>query len=125
MFSFAIIGSTAATTLKFVKYFLMKSKLNFEEKGYKANSVKYLGIRIDKFLNCHDQVKNIAAEFNRADTLLLKIRNYVKIKTLRKIYFAIFNSHLTYSSIVWAQNTNTVDRLIILQKFISLKPAFP
>ena len=32
------------------------------------------------------------------------------------IYFAIFASHLTYSSIVWAQNINTFNRLMILQK---------
>ena len=35
---------------------------------------------------------------------------------LRNIYFAIFNSHLNYSCIVWVQNINTVKRLIILQK---------
>ena len=38
------------------------------------------------------------------------------MKTLRNIYYAIFDSHLTYSCIVWAQNINTVNRLIILQK---------
>ena len=38
------------------------------------------------------------------------------MKTFRNIYFTIFDSHLTYSCIVWAQNINTVNRLIILQK---------
>ena len=38
------------------------------------------------------------------------------MKTLRNIYYTIFDSHLTYSCIVWAQNINTVNRLIILQK---------
>ena len=80
------------------KYYLMKSKLNFHEKRlYPLNSVKYLGIRIDKFLHWHDQVNNIAVKLNRANALLLKIRNYVKMKTLRNIYFTIFDSHLTYS----------------------------
>ena len=55
-------------------------------------------------------------KLNRANALLLKIRNYVKMKTFRNIYFTIFDSHLTYSCIVWAQNINTVNRLIILQK---------
>ena len=81
-----------------------------------SNSVKYLGVRIDKFLHWHDQVNNIAVKLNRANALLLKIRNYVNMKTLRNIYYAIFDSHLTYSCIVWAQNINTVNRLIILQK---------
>ena len=47
---------------------------------------------------------------------VLKVRNYVNTKTLRNIYFATFDSHLSYSCIVWAQNINTVRRLIILQK---------
>ena len=38
------------------------------------------------------------------------------MKTLRNIYFAIFDSHLTLIEFVWAQNINTVRRLIILQK---------
>ena len=44
------------------------------------------------------------------------MRNYVNTKTLRNIYFAIFDFHLSYSCIAWAQNINTVMRLIILQK---------
>ena len=83
---------------------------------YSSKSVKYLGVRIDKFLHRHDQVDNIAVKLIRANALLLKIRNYVKMKTLRNIYFAIFDSHLTYFCIVWAQNINTINRLIILQK---------
>ena len=50
------------------------------------------------------------------NALLLKVRNYVNTKTLRNIYFAIFESHLSYSCIVWAQNINTIRILIILQK---------
>ena len=32
------------------------------------------------------------------------------------IFFAIFDSHQSYSCIVWSQNINTVRALIILQK---------
>ena len=38
------------------------------------------------------------------------------MKTLKNTYFAIFDSHLSYSWIVLAQNINTVRRSIILQK---------
>ena len=37
------------------------------------------------------------------------------MKTLKTIYIAIFDSHLTYSCTVWAQSINTVNRLIVLQ----------
>ena len=62
---------------------------------YPSNSVKYLGIKIDRFLHWHDQVNSIAVKLNTANALLLKIRNYVNTKTLRNIYFVIFDSHLS------------------------------
>ena len=48
-------------------------------------------------------MNNIAVKLNRANALLLKIRNHVNMKTLRNTYFAIFDFHLSYSCIVWAQ----------------------
>ena len=82
---------------------------------YPSNSVKYLGLRIDIFLHWHDQVNNTAVKLNRANELLLKIRNYGNMEILRNIYYVICDSHLTYSCIVWAQNFNAVNRLITLQ----------
>ena len=83
---------------------------------YPSNSIKYLGIKIDRFLRWHDQVNSIAVKLNSANALLLKVRNYINMKTLRNISFDIFDSHLRYSCIVWAQNIDTVTGLIILQK---------
>ena len=80
---------------------------------YPSNLIKYVGIKIDRFLHWHN---SIAVKLTGVNALLCKIRNYVNMKTLRNIYFAIFDSHLSYSCIVWAQNINTVRRLIILQK---------
>ena len=93
----------------------IKIKLS-RKRLYLSNSVKYIGVRIDKFLHCHNQKNNITMKLNRANALLLQIRKYVKMKTLRNIYYAIFDSHLTYSCIFWTQKINTVNRLIILQK---------
>ena len=53
---------------------------------YSSKSVKYLGVRIDKFLHCHDQVNNVTVKLKGANALLLKIRNYHNMKTLRNIY---------------------------------------
>ena len=66
----------------------MKSKLNLLEKGYIYQT---LGVRINKFLHWHDQVNSNAVKLNIFNALLLKIRNYVKMTTLRNIYFAIFD----------------------------------
>ena len=112
------VGKTELVIFKSLRKVLLdeiKIKLS-GKRLYPSNSVKYLGIKIDRFLHWHDQVNSIAVKLNRANALLLKIRNYVNTKTLRNIYFAIFDSHLSYSCIVWALNINKVRRLIILQK---------
>ena len=54
------------------------------KKLYPSNSVKYLGVRTDRFLHWNDQVNDIVVELNRANVLLLKIRNYVKMKILKE-----------------------------------------
>ena len=99
------------------KVLLDEIKIKLSGKSlYPSNSVKYIGIKIDIFLHWHDQVNSIAVKLNRANALVLEIRNYVKTKPLRNIYFAIFDSHLRYSSIGCTQNINAVRRLIVLQK---------
>ena len=63
------------------KVLLDEIKINLSGKGlYPSNSVKYLGIKIDRFLHWHDQVNSIAVKLNKANALLLKIRNYVNTK---------------------------------------------
>ena len=48
--------------------------------------------------------------------MLSKLRHVLGIKTLRSVYYAIFESHLCYASLVWAQNNNSVKRLHLLQR---------
>ena len=92
---------------------------------YPTDSVKYLGVRIDENLNWK-HVSDIAIKLNRANALLFKIRNFVNIKTLKTIYYTIFDSHINYANVIWAQNSNAVNRLSVLQKtalrIISFQP---
>ena len=83
---------------------------------YTTNSVKYLGIKIDEDLNWHEQINNVAVKLNRANAMLSKVRHFVQKKTFKSIYHAIFESHLFYSCLVWAQNIYSNKRLYILQK---------
>ena len=53
---------------------------------------------------------------NRANALLFKNRNFININTLKTIYYAIFDSHINYANVIWAQNFNAVNRVSILQK---------
>jgi len=80
--------------------------------------VKYLGVYIDPNLNWKYNTKILASKLSRAVGMLSKIRHYVNKKTLKSIYFAIFDSHLSYGSIIWAQDSNNqnVTRIMRLQK---------
>ena len=86
------------------------------KKIYQADSVKYPRIHLDKYLMWKCQVNNIAIKLNKANAMLSKIGHYVVMKTLKSIYHAIFELHLSYASLVWMQNSSSAKRLHILQK---------
>ena len=76
------VEKTEPANFKFPrKVFLDEIKIKLSGKRlYPSNSVKYLGIKLEKFLHWHDQVNSISVKLNRANALLLKIRNYVLFK---------------------------------------------
>ena len=93
--------------------FNMKIKLN----GKKLNptdSVRYLGVKIDKKLNWNSHVNASATKLNRANAMLYKVRYFVNANILKSIYYALFESHINYACIIWEQNINTINRLYIL-----------
>ena len=83
---------------------------------YPTESVKYLGVKIDANLSWQYHVNDLSIKLNRANALLFKMRKYVSLKILRSIYFAIFDSYLSYCCLVWAQNRGTIQQIVILQK---------
>ena len=95
--------------------FDLKIKLNGKRLS-ETDSFKYLRIQIDERLTWKQQVNYVALKLNKANAMLSKLRHVLDIKTLRSVYYAIFESHLCYASLVWAQNTNSVKRLHLLQK---------
>ena len=70
----------------------LKIKLN-GKRLYEADSVKYLGIQFDKIFTWKQQI-NVALKLNKAIAMLSKLRHVLDIKTLKSIYYAIFESHL-------------------------------
>ena len=59
---------------------------------------------------------SLTVKLNRANALLFKIRNLINNSILRTIHFSIFESHLNYCSLVWSQNFNASNWLVVLQK---------
>ena len=96
---------------------------------YPTESVKYLGVKIDTNHTLQHHVNDLSIKTNRANPLLFKIRKYVSPKILRYIYFAIFDSHLSYCCLVWAQNFSSIKQILILQKkavrIINFQPRNP
>ena len=99
-----------------------RKKLNDTEKIklsgkriYPTASVKYVGVKIDQHLTWQHHINDLFVKLNRANALLFKIRKFVDDKILRPIYFAIFESNLNYCSLVWDQNYNAINLLVILQ----------
>ena len=83
---------------------------------YPTESVKYLGVKIDTNLSWPYHVNDLSIKLNWGNALLFKIRKYVSLKILRSIYFAIFDSYLSYCCLVWVQNYSTIQQIMILQK---------
>ena len=94
-------------------------QLNFRLSGQKinlSNAIKYLGIIIDEHLTWSNHINILACKLSRANGMLSKIRHYVSYKTLISIYYAIFNSHLTFGSQIWCQDSSDLTkRISILQ----------
>ena len=80
----------------------LKTKLN-GKRLYETDSVKYLGIQIDKRLTYKQQINHVALKLNNANSMLSKLRHVLDIKTLRSVYY------------VWAENTNSVKRVHLLK----------
>ena len=60
--------------IKFLLVLLDEIKIKFSGKRlYPSNSVKYLGIKIDRFLHWHDREKRIAVKLTRAMHYYLNI----------------------------------------------------
>ena len=87
-----------------------------DKRLYPTESVKYLGVKIDANLSWQYHVNDLSIKLNRAYALLFKMIKYVSLKILRFLYFAIFDSYISYRCLVWTQNCSTIQRIIILQK---------
>ena len=83
---------------------------------YPTVSVKYLVVKIDTNLTWQHHINDLLIKLNRANALLFKIKKYISPKILRSIYFAIFDSHLSYCCLVWAQNFSSIKRILNFTK---------
>ena len=99
--------------------FHLKLKLN-DKRLYATKSVKYLSIKTDENLTWIDQINDTAIKRNRTNAMLFRVREFVSITILKSIYYVFFDCHLNYTNTVRGQNKYSMNRLIILQKELSI-----
>ena len=86
----------------------------------KQSSLKYLGVILDDKLNWKPQIEKLVTQLSKSCGMLLKLKHYTNISVLKSVYFALFHSYLTYSTLNWGRtNKTTLLPLIRLQnKFV-------
>ena len=88
----------------------LKIKLN-GKKLDETGSAKFWGIPADKNLTWKQQVNHMATKLNKTNAMLSKLRYFLESKTRKSVYYASFESHLCYTFLFWAQNSNLVKRV--------------
>ena len=73
-------------------------------------------VNFEQTLRCSIMLMIFPLNWIELNALLFKMRKYVSLKILKSIYFAIFDSYLSYCCLVWAQNFSTIQRIVILLK---------
>ena len=79
-----------------------------------------MGVKINANLTWQYHVNDLYIKLNRANALLFKMRKYVSLKILRIIYFAIFDSYVSYGCLLWAPNFSTIQRILIQKRLLEL-----
>ena len=74
---------------------LLKIKIGQNEIIQK-DSVEYLGIIIDNKMNWTQHINYLNAKLSKRSWVILKLKKYVNIHTLKIIYDSLIYSHLKY-----------------------------
>ena len=94
----------------------IKLKLNGKKLDL-SNSVKYLGLQIDKDLSFSSQINSLSVKLRNTNGALSKIRHVADEFVLKSVYNSLFVSHLSYACQTWAQCINLkYSRIFKLQK---------
>jgi len=85
---------------------------NGEEKSFKL-----LGVHFDEYLSFDHHIKHICSKISKSLYCINKIKDFVDLESLKKLYFAMIHSHIAYCiNIYGSANPTTLSKLIIKQK---------
>ena len=85
----------------------------------KSECVKYLGVYLDNKLSWRTHIDMICKKVLKVCGMIYKLRYYVRLSTLKIVYFSIFHSHIQYSLLNWGRASKSIlYKLKILQNKI-------
>ena len=58
----------------------------------------------------------MTVKLNKANDMLSKLRQVLDTKTLKTVFYAIFESHLCYASLVSLQNYNSSKNFFVIKE---------
>ena len=68
------------------------------KKIFPVDSIKYLGMYIDKYLSWNIHIQQLSKKLSRANGILSKLRHNAPSGICLQVYYAIFYSHLIKSN---------------------------
>jgi len=82
-----------------------------------VSEMKFLGIILDNKLTFKRHIHAVSNKLSSAVGVMYRIRPFMQSYTLKKIYFALIQSHLIYGILVWGQAAQSnLNRIYSLQK---------
>ena len=90
----------------------------------RVQKAKFLGVIVDEKLNFKDHVNCIQKKISRSTGAIYRIKDYLPIGILIKLYYAMIYPHMTYAVTVWGASNLTNRKLIMKsqRKFLKLIP---
>jgi hypothetical protein len=80
-------------------------------------SFKLLGVLFDEYLSFDSHISHICAKISKSLFCINRIKNFVNKESLKKLYFAMVHSHLSYCvNIYGCANTTNLQKLRVKQK---------
>lgn len=73
-----------------------------------VKSIKYLGIIVDNHLKWKQQIENTANKVRKLIYIFIALREIIKTQDIKKLYYGLCNSVLTYGCIGWGGTGITI-----------------
>ena len=80
-----------------------------------SQSVKFLGVYLDKHLTWNNHIKAICTKISKSLFVINRVKHILPHTALKTLYYTPIHSHLTYGIQAWG-NASNINKLMILQK---------